>query len=38
MSEVGQPVWLGLFPDQDLEFRFSARPGDASTFFPDRRT
>lgn len=38
MSEVGQPVWLGLFPDQDFEFRFSARPGDASTFFPDRRT
>ena len=33
MNEVGQPAWLGLFPDQDFEFRFGVRPGDAATFF-----
>ena len=33
MSEVEQPAWLGLFPDQDFEFRFGVRPGDADAFF-----
>ncbi len=27
------PAWLGLFPDQDFAFRFSAGPGDADQFF-----
>ena len=33
MTEAGQPAWLGLFPDQDFEFRFGVRPGDADAFF-----
>jgi len=33
---AGQPpAWLGLFPDQDFEFRFGVRPGDAAAFFAD---
>ncbi len=35
MSTPAQPAWLGLFPDQDFEFRFGARPGDAAAFFAD---
>lgn len=27
------PAWLGLFPDQDFAFRFSAGPGDAVQYF-----
>ena len=32
MNEVEQPVWLGLFMDQDFEFRFGIRPDDADIF------
>ena len=35
MTPDNQPAWLGLFPDQDFEFRFGARPGDAVAFFAD---
>ena len=35
MSANEKPAWVGLFPDQDFEFRFGARPGDAIAFFAD---
>ncbi len=35
MSANEQPAWLGLFPDQDFEFRFGAKPGNAVNFFAD---
>ncbi len=35
MSADKKPGWLGLFPDQDFEFRFGARPGNAGGFFAD---